>query len=60
MKLRPLIKQSIRAYYDGTLPEETIKSSENPFIYTMEFFDELMEQDLEEVGEDDDQSIEEG
>jgi len=59
MKLRPLIKASIRAYYNGILPEETIKSSDKPFVYTMEFFDELMEQDLEEIGDDDDQPSEE-
>ena len=60
MKLKKIITKSIRSYYDGELPMTTIEASGKPFIYTMEFFDELMEQDLEEVGEDDDQSIEEG
>ena len=52
MKLKPLIKKSIRSYYNGNLPEETIQASDEPFVYTMEFFDMLRDQDLEEVVED--------
>lgn len=52
MKLRPVIKKSIRSYYNGNLPEETIAASDEPFVYTMEFFDMLLEKDLDEVDED--------
>lgn len=46
MKLKPLIRKSIRSYYNGELPTETIEASGKPFLYTMEFFDMLAEQDL--------------
>jgi hypothetical protein len=49
MKLKKIIRKSIRSYYDGELPMKTIEASEKPFIYTMEFFDMLAEQDLEEA-----------
>lgn len=52
MKLKPLIKKSIRAYYNGELPTETIQVSDKPFVYTMEFFDMLLENDVEEVEDD--------
>lgn len=52
MKIKKIITKSIRSYYDGELPMETIKASGKPFIYTMEFFDMLAEQDLEEVDVD--------
>jgi hypothetical protein len=52
MKLKPLIRKSIRSFYDGELPTETIEASGKPFLYTMEFFDMLAEQNLEEVEED--------
>ena len=52
MKLKKIITKSIRSYYDGELPMETIEASGKPFIYTMEFFDMLAEQDLEEVEPD--------
>jgi|SaaInl5LU_22_DNA_1037371.scaffolds.fasta_scaffold286575_2 hypothetical protein len=52
MKLKKIITKSIRSYYDGELPMTTIEASGKPFIYTMEFFDMLAEQDLE-VGEAD-------
>ena len=52
MKFKPLIKKSIRAFYNGELPEETSEASGKPCLYTMEFFDMLEEADLEEVEED--------
>lgn len=55
MKLKKIITKSIRSYYDGELPMETIEASGKPFIYTMEFFDMLAEQDLEEVEADEEQ-----
>ena len=52
MKIRKLITKSVRSYYNGELPMNTIEASGKPFIYTMEVFDMLAESDLEEVVED--------
>lgn len=38
MKFRDAVEKSIRAFYDGELPEKAIEASDKPFIYTMEYF----------------------
>lgn len=39
MKLKNAIQQSIRAYYNGKLPEKAIEASGKEFIYTPDYFD---------------------
>ena len=43
MKFKQLVKKSVRAFYNGELPEEAIKQSEQPYVYTPEFFDGTFE-----------------
>lgn len=52
MNFKTLVKKSVKAFYNGELPEEVIKASQEPYVYTKEFFDMLAEQDLEEVAPD--------
>tara|TARA_R100001440_G_scaffold43005_1_gene62775 strand:- start:373 stop:555 length:183 start_codon:yes stop_codon:yes gene_type:complete len=48
MKFANAVEKSIKAYLDGKLPEELMKSSGEDIIYTPEYMDELEEQ-LSEV-----------
>ena len=48
MKFADAVEKSIKAYLDGKLPEELMKSSGEDIIYTPEYMDELEEQ-LSEV-----------
>ena len=49
MKFRKAIEQSIRAYYNGKLPEKAIEASEEEFIYTMEYFENATVAEPEET-----------
>jgi hypothetical protein len=45
MNFRDAVTQSVRQYYDGTLPTEAIEQSDEEFVYTLEFFDQLLAKD---------------
>lgn len=45
MKFRDAVMQSIRNYYDGNLPTKAIEASDAEFVYTPEFFEELLPKD---------------
>lgn len=47
MKLKDAVRKSVRNYYDGKLPEKAIEASGKTFIYTPDFFDQLIEDDKE-------------
>lgn len=60
MKLRKAIEKSVRAFYDGDLPDEAIAASEEEYIYTLEYLEDVFkeqgeapeitdEEDLDEV-----------
>lgn len=51
MQFKDAVEKSIRSFYNGELPEKAIEASEKEFPYTLEFFDDLKEQDLEEISE---------
>lgn len=46
MKFRDAVIDSIRSYYDGNLPTQAIEASDEEFVYTPEFFDELLPKDV--------------
>ena len=50
MKLRTAIEKSIREFYNGKLPEEAIKASDQEYVYTLEYLENLFkEKDEEDV-----------
>lgn len=49
MKLRQAITKSITGFYAGKLPQESLKTSERDFVYTLDFFEELEKMDPEEA-----------
>jgi hypothetical protein len=50
MKLRQAIEKSIREFYNGKLPDEAIKASDDEYIYTLDYLENLFkEKDEEDV-----------
>lgn len=45
MDFRDAVKKSIRNFYNGELPEKSIEASDKEFKYTLEFFEELEEEE---------------
>jgi len=46
MKLRSAIEKSIRQFYNGNLPDEAIATSDEEYIYTLEYLENIFnEQD---------------
>jgi len=54
MKLKDAMMQSIRHYMKGNLPENAIEVSDEEFVYTLDYFEELKE--LPETEEDDNET----
>ena len=52
MKLREAIEKSVKSYYNGKLPEESIAQSGKDFRWTLEFFDNYKhDEDADEADE---------
>lgn len=48
MKLRDTLETSIKQFYNGKLPSQLIEASDEEYIFTMEYFDGLLEDDEDE------------
>jgi hypothetical protein len=48
MKFKDAIEKSIRRYHAGEMPEEAIEASKEQFVYTPEYFDKLLEEEIPE------------
>lgn len=48
MKLRTAIEKSIREFYNGKLPDEAIKASDDEYIYTLEFLENIFKEKSDE------------
>ncbi len=58
MKLRSAIERSIRQFYNGNLPDEAIDASEDEYIYTLEYLENIFkEQDEDKAEEEDDDEV---
>ena len=44
MKLRSAIEKSIRQFYNGNLPDEAIATSDEEYIYTLEYLENIFEE----------------
>lgn len=50
MRLRQAIEKSIREFYNGQLPDEAIKASDEDYVYTLEYLENLFkDKDEDEV-----------
>lgn len=58
MKLRKAIEKSIRAFYDGDLPEEAIAASDEEYIYTLEYLENVFKEQ-DEKSETDEEDLDE-
>ena len=45
MNLRKAIIKSARKFYEGELPEKAIEASDKEFVYTLDFFDAILEKE---------------
>lgn len=45
MNLKKAIIKSTRKYYAGELPEKAIEASDKEFVYTLDFFDAILEKE---------------
>lgn len=59
MKLRKAIEKSIRAFYDGDLPEEAIAASDEEYIYTLEYLENVFKEQGEEPEMTDEEDLDE-
>ena len=48
-KFKDAVVKSIRGFYSGKLPERAIEASEKEFIYTLEYFDSMSEEEAEKA-----------
>lgn len=44
MKLRSAIEKSIRQFYNGNLPDEAIATSDDEYIYTLEYLENIFKE----------------
>ena len=54
MKFEEAITKSIRAFFDGKMPEKTNEINDDGLFYTPNYFDELEERLLDKKKETDD------
>jgi hypothetical protein len=47
MNFRDAIKRSVTGFYNGQLPDKAIEASEEEFKYTLDYFEDLEEEELE-------------